>query len=173
MTRPRLSKRELKRKLQEIDDGGLSAPDAQTPEIQKRRSEAVVSLVYGVSRDLMRLTYNHPDETINEPDDVVATERFLKLVRDEYEVEADADRDQRLVETLVLSAKGNRQVSPINVFEMAPVSIATHVDVRTADGAGLAELVEAGRETEAERALVRETYKLVAGDAGAPMEVKA
>jgi hypothetical protein len=167
----RRSKRELERALEEIDVE--NSRERTAPKIEEHCSEDVVEFVYGVCRDLFRLSYRNAGEIVNERDDAVATEQFLELVRDEYGIEPDSARDERVLETLAASVKGDRHARPLDVFQTAPISVATHVDVRGKDGSELTELLDTGREDEAEEALIRSTYSLVAGDGGAPAEAPA
>jgi hypothetical protein len=156
----RRSKRELERALEEID--AENSRERTTPKIEEHCSEDVVEFVYDVCRDLFRIVNEKEPE---------ATWNFFQLVRKEYDV--DDDRDDDIVPLLLDATSQEKHWSPRDSFAAAPVRVATELDLETDAGETLAELVDDGREEEAEQLLIGATYELLAADSGAPAEAPA
>ena len=78
----RRSQRELERALEELDI--QTSERETTTEIEEHCSEDVVEFVYGLARDLLRISWHNADEVENETEPE-ATLNYLLLVREQYD----------------------------------------------------------------------------------------
>ncbi|KOX94241.1 hypothetical protein [Halorubrum tropicale] len=157
----RRSKRELERALEELDI--QTSERETTTEIEEHCSEDVVDFVYGLARDLLRISWHNADEVVNETEPE-ATLNYLELVREQYGI--DDDRDEEVCQRLLDATSQEKYWDSLDSFSMRPVYVAAHRDPETEAGETLAELVDEGREEEAEQLLVEATYDLLAGEGG-------
>lgn len=162
MTRP--SKRELESDLEDLVDLGEGGQHELTPKIEKQCSDAVVSVVYDVFRELLSIKYQHHDEIVNESDESLATERYLEVIKEKYDIEADANDDRRVAEALAELATNATypNAGSADMFPAAMTSLVANEDIHTEDGTELADLIDADRVETAEHTLIRETYGFVA-----------
>lgn len=168
----RKSKREIEHLIEELDDEHNRRDVDEEPLIEQRRPDHVVKFVYRVARDLMRLRWEKAEGTVSaSPPE--ATAQFLDLVRERYEVEED--RDEEVQSMLISATQREKYRRPFDVFQTAPIAVAAHMELETADGETLEALVDASREEEAERLLVSTTYRVLADSdtGGATVEVPA
>ena len=163
----RRSQRELERALEELDI--QTSERETTTEIEEHCSEDVVEFVYGLARDLLRISWHNADEVVNETEPE-ATLNYLELVREQYGIEDD--RDEEVCQLLLDSTSQEKYWDSIDSLSMGPVHVAARRHPETAAGKTLAELVDEGREEEAEQLLVKATYDLLAeADGGGGVEV--
>jgi hypothetical protein len=157
----RRSKRELERTLEELDI--QSSQRETTTDIEEHCSQDVVEFVYGLSRDLLRISWHNADDVVNEREPE-ATLNYLELVREKYGI--DEDHDEEIYQLLLDAISQEKYWTPRDSFAMGPVHVAAHRDPETEDGEALADLVDGGRDEEAEQLLVGATYDLFAGEGG-------
>lgn len=157
----RRSQRELERALEELDI--QTSERETTTEIEEHCSEDVVEFVYGLARDLLRISWHNADEVENETEPE-ATLNYLELVRKQYGIEDD--RDEEVCQLLLDATSQGKYWDSRDSLSMGPVHVAAHRDPETEDGETLADLVDDGRDEEAEQLLVGATYNLFAGEDG-------
>ncbi|MFY4815477.1 hypothetical protein ACOJIV_22680 [Haloarcula sp. AONF1] len=157
----RRSQRELERALEELDI--QTSERETTTEIEEHCSEDVVDFVYGLARDLLRISWHNADEVVNETEPE-ATLNYLELVREQYGI--DDDRDEEVCQLLLDATSQEKYWDSLDSFSMGPVHVAAHRTPETESGETLAELVDERREKEAEQLLVKATYDLLAGNGG-------
>ena len=157
----RRSKREIERALEELDI--QSSQRETTTEIEEHCSEDVVEFVYGLARDLLRISWHNADEVENETEPE-ATLNYLGLVRKQYGIKDD--RDEQVCQLLIDATSQGKYWDSRDSFSMGPVHVAAHRAPETEDGETLADLVDDGRDEEAEQLLVGATYDLFAGEDG-------
>lgn len=150
----RKSKRELESALESLTSPQSTRPDER---LENRCLEPVVRAVRSLVLDLIRCR----QEIAAGGDDT--TERFLERVRAEYGI--DRDRDDMVARGLEDVAPGVKSWDAADSFATGVIGLPGRVDVSSADGESLQDLVVAGRIDDAERLLVATTYELF-GDRG-------
>jgi len=166
----RRSKREVERALEDLAE---DSPEEPATTVFDRAPDPLAEVLKNLTRDLILVFSDYPDEIANAPKPD-ATETYLEVVRDRYGI--DEDRDAAVMRGLDdVTIIDMPDADSLTKFGCMAPDIAEQSEVADADGYSLAELVEAGREAEAEDLLVQATYHALAEqlevrtDAGEPL----